>query len=370
MKKTIILCLILSSFKVWAQTSPNGDSISSDQVTPKLMSDEEKSIPEDRVLPNISLKDHLLKKSVEASRKLFENPPVEERVELIQKEPKVVTAEPTSPPTLDEVHVISSAPQASAYEDQNDIRIFKKNLRFITRNDVPKTVTLPSGSSAIATLLSGVEIASEEKSIDVRLDYAFLGPNKTVVELTGCIAWIKLSGDYSTERLFGKAYSISCRSPNGKTFDLPIMAHVKDERDEYLGIKGKLIANGKLAAAALSFLRDGTMAFGEAMAKSQTNTEVVGGGLSGTTATGTNVSGNKDSYIIGQTAAGASGKFLNWWVDYYTKLSPTIAVPPGTKIFLSVEGEVQIPEIFFANNHSSSRINTNDSIKLNYKEHL
>ncbi|MBL7663579.1 MAG: hypothetical protein JNM93_00485 [Bacteriovoracaceae bacterium] len=370
MRSLIIIGFHLIALNVLAQTSPNGDSISSDQVTPKLMKDEEKSIPEDRVLPNISLKDHFLKKSIEESRKILENPsaPIKENHKTEPQQEMISEVDSISPPSIDEVHVISAAPQFPSYEDQNDVRIFKRNLRYVPGNEIPKTITLPSGSSALATLLSGVEISSEEKSIDVRLDYAFLGPNKAIVELTGCIAWVKLSGDYSTERLFGKAYSISCRSPNGKTFDLPIMAHVKDERDEYLGIKGKLIANGKLAAAALSFLRDGTTAFGEAMAKSQTNTEVVGGGISGTTATGTNVSGNKDSYIIGQTAAGASGKFLNWWVDYYTKLSPTIAVPPGTKIYLSVEGEVQIPEIFFVNNQSSTRINTNDSIKLQHKE--
>lgn len=370
MKNEFAITLMLISFSLWSQTSPNGDSISTDQVTPELTTDEEKKIPEDRVLPNISLKDHFLKKSIEASRKILETLPAEVKTGPKEESHPEATAsrEITSPPAIDEVNVISAVTQTPSYEDQNDLRIFKKNLRFVSGNEIPKTVTLPSGSSALATLLSGVEISSEEKSIDVRLDYAFLGPNKAIVELTGCIAWVKLSGDYSTERLFGKAYSISCRSPSGKTFELPIVAHIKDESDEYLGIKGKLIANGKLAAAALSFLRDGTTAFGEAMAKSQTNTEVVGGGLSGTTATGTNVSGNKDSYIIGQTAAGASGKFLNWWVDYYTKLSPTIAVPPGTKIYLSIEGEVQIPEIFFANNQSTTRINTNDSIKLQYKE--
>lgn len=373
MKHLFIILLILSTDS-FAQ-APNGNSIYSDQVTPKLTTDEEKVIPEDRVLPNISLKDHFLKKSIEASKKILETPqeaiPKEAPTPVEKPLPTVAEESLSAPPALDEVHIVSSSIQKeSAYEDQNDVRIFKSNLRYIKNNEVPKTITLPSGSSALATLLSGVEIASDVKSIDVRLDYAFLGPNKTVVELTGCIAWVKLSADYSTERLFGSAYSISCRSPSGKTFDLPIVAHIKDERDEYLGIKGTLLANGKLAAAALSFLRDGTTAFGEAMAKSQTNTEVVGGGLSGTTATGTNVSGNKDSYIIGQTAAGASGKFLNWWVDYYTKLSPTIAVPPGTKIYLSVEGEIQIPEVFFTtkNNSSTYRINTNDSIKLHYKE--
>ncbi len=368
--KYLFITLLILSANSFAQ-APNGNSIYSDQVTPKLTTDEEKSIPEDRVLPNISLKDHFLKKSIEASKKILENPQKTIKEVPVEKpSPSIAEESLSAPPALDEVHIVSSSIQKeSAYEDQNDVRIFKSNLRYIKNNEVPKTITLPSGSSALATLLSGIEIASEMKSIDVRLDYAFLGPNKAVVELTGCIAWVKLSADYSTERLFGSAYSISCRSPNGKTFDLPIVAHIKDERDEYLGIKGTLLANGKLAAAALSFLRDGTTAFGEAMAKSQTNTEVVGGGLSGTTATGTNVSGNKDSYIIGQTAAGASGKFLNWWVDYYTKLSPTIAVPPGTKIYLSVEGEIQIPETFFtANNSSTNRINTNDSIKLHHKE--
>lgn len=368
MKKTLLILSILFNH-AFAQT-PNGDSIYSDQVTPTINTEKESSIPEDRVLPNISLKDHFLKKSIEASRKILEEkskePPQEE-----SDQPTIETSR-HDPPKIDEVSVVSaSLAESASYEDKDDIRIFRGNLKYVRGNETPKTITLPSGSSALGTLLSGIELSSNEKSIDARLDYAFLGPNKAVVELTGCIAWIKLHSDFSTERLFGTAYSISCRSPNGKTFEVPVLAHIKDERDEYLGIKGKLLANGKLAAAALSFLRDGTTAFGEAMSKSQTTTEVVGGGLAGNSASGSNVTGSKDSYIIGQTAAGASGKFLNWWVDYYTKLSPTIAVPPGTKIYLSVEGEVQIPEIFFVNNHrQENRINTDESISTFKKKEI
>lgn len=361
-----ILMIFIMLSKALAQTTPSENSIYSDQVTPQLHEEKADLVPEDRVLPNLSLKDHLLIKNLEKSKVILGRLPEENKksAKSITDEVKVSQSIEQNPPPISEVKIIPT-PEAipSTFEDKDGIRIFKRNLKFINPVQNLPTITLPSGSTALATLLGGVEVASEERSIDARLDYAFLGPNKSIVELTGCVTWIKLKGDYNTERLYGNAYSISCRAPNGKTFDIPIKAHVKDEKDEYLGAKGKLLANGKLAAAALSFLKDGTVAFGEAMSRSQTTTTVVGGGLTGNSASGQNVTGDKESFILGQTAAGASGKFLNWWVDYYTSLSPTIAIEPGKKLFLSLEGEVQIPEVFFSSNENiKSRLNTEQSL--------
>ena len=366
----LILILVLLS-KAFAQTTPSENAMNSDQVTPQLLEEKNNLVPEDRVLPNLSLlslKDHLILKHIEKSKNILNNfaGTKNEVKSVVKDEVKTVQSVEQNPPPLSEVKIIP-APEIptshDSYEDKDGIRIFKKNLKFSREKEAQPTITLPSGSSALATLLGGVELASEERSIDARLDYAFLGPNKAVVELTGCVTWIKLKGDYNTERLYGNAYSISCRAPNGKTFEIAIKAHVKDEKDEYLGAKGKLLANGKLAAAALSFLKDGTVAFGDALSHSQTTTTVVGGGLTGNSTSGQNVTGDKESYVLGQTASGAAGKFLNWWVDYYTSLSPTIAVEPGKKIFLSLEGEVQIPEIFFSNSETIKyRLNTQESI--------
>jgi hypothetical protein len=189
------------------------------------------------------------------------------------------------------------------------------------------------------------------------LDSIFLGPNGTVVEMNDCIVWMKLRANFNNERLYGKGYSLSCRSESGKTFELPLLAHVKGE-DAYLGIKGELIANGKMKAAIAGFLQEGVAGYGNAVAKSQTTTTVVAaGGEVGSTASAENVTGSDSKYILGKAVSGAANnRFLNWYLDFYSSLLPTIAVPPGTKIYLSVEGEIQVPKEFFKN--SKTRVNT------------
>jgi hypothetical protein len=120
-----------------------------------------------------------------------------------------------------------------------------------------------------------------------------------------------------------------------------------DQKEEYLGARGTLVARGKALASALSFLSDGVKAFGSAMAAAQVNTEVTSGGGFGDPVKGSYVGGDKNKYIVGQTLSGTSAKFLDWWIDYYQSLSPTIAIGPGKKIYLALHRTVHIPKIFF-----------------------
>lgn len=373
--KIIILFLVVFSSYSEAQNLPSENLINSDQVTPNLGGDGSKEIPEDRVLPNMNISDISLLDKIKESRSILDNatkniilptrPSKGDKTSAPQLADVEIIKDELQPPIIDEVSTINSAIEQKSFEDTaGGVRIFTKNLRYSQDSLSPKTITLPSGSSALATLLGGLEVSSNEVKIDVRIDYAFLGPNKTVVELNGCIAWVRFRADFSTERLYGSAYSISCKAPNGKTFELPIVGHIKDEEDEYIGAKGKLIPNGKLAASVLGFLQDGASAYGDALAKAQTTTTVTPGSGLGSPATGENVTQDRAAYISGQTIAGASGKFLNWWVDHYTQLAPTIAVAPGKKIFISIEGEVQIPELFFED-ETLHKTNTAGTITIN-----
>lgn len=366
--------ILLIGTNVYSQNMPSEDLISTDQVTPSLGEAGSTDIPEDRVLPNLNLSDISLLEKIKESRKIINDVKNEKIEEVLPKkkpsaplitEIEIIQEDENELAVTDEVSTISSAIEQKSYQDTaGGLRVFTRNLKYSNSALIPQTITLPSGSSALATLLGGLEVSSSEVRIDVRIDYAFLGPNKAVVEMNGCIAWVKFRADFSTERLYGTAYSISCKAPNGRTFDLPIVGHIKDEEDEYIGARGKLIPNGKLAASVLGFLQDGATAYGDALAKAQTTTTVAPGSGLGSPATGENVTNDRTAYIAGQTIAGASGKFLNWWVDHYTQLAPTIAVAPGKKIFISIEGEVQIPEMFFEDD-KTHKTNTGATMTIN-----
>lgn len=238
--------------------------------------------------------------------------------------------------------------------EHSSIKVFNENIRYSKGGEL-EFIILPSGSSATATLLGGVNISTEERSIEVNLDSAFIGPNDAVVELKGCIAWLKLSANYNDERLYGNGQTISCRTNKGNTFEIPILAHVKGD-DEYLGVKGSLVANGKMKAGALEFIKDGIAGYAEARAKTQTTTSISTSENIGAVAD--NVTGNGSSYALNKAiSSSADNRFLNWYIDHYSSLAPTIAVPPGTKIFLTIQGEVKVPREFFS--QSGIKYNTN-----------
>jgi hypothetical protein len=87
----------------------------------------------------------------------------------------------------------------------------------------------------------------------------------------------------------------------------------------------------------------------------------VAGGPNSNPISGSNVTGNNAKYIAGKSLAGASAGFLDWWIDYYKSLSPTLAMPPGSKIFLTIKGEVQIPKEFF----TEEKISANEILRKN-----
>ena len=69
-------------------------------------------------------------------------------------------------------------------------------------------VQIPSGSFVKAKLLTGIE-APEGKALPVLLqaDYAFIGPNKSKVDLSGCFLIAKSTGNLSIERVeIGRAH--------------------------------------------------------------------------------------------------------------------------------------------------------------------
>ena len=350
-----------------ANELPNNNALKHDQVISNFKEKKSNHIPGDKMIPELHIEDVEAIKMIKKAKKSFDKHIKEKKIHQLVE--KVVPSKPPifkEPPQTKKIKrpkklyippkkKISLSPK-TVLPPRPNIRIFRVQKREETY------VSLPSGSTALGTLLGGVEVSREKKSIDVRLDFAFYGPNNAVVELTGCIVWVKLWGNYNTERLEGEAYSLSCRAEDGTTFEVPIKAHIKDKKDEFLGIKAKFLTRGKAVAAALSFLRDGTKEFGQALSAAQVVTEISPGNTNGGPVKGENVLGDQSKYIAGKSISAATGRFLDWWVNFYMSLDPTQAVPPGTKAFLTTEGEILIPRKFFKPvklSNISHRTNTN-----------
>lgn len=227
------------------------------------------------------------------------------------------------------------------------VTIFSDHLQFVSDVSQGEMVSLPSASIALGTVLYGVEaLPTDTRPLVVELNHLWLGANQAVLEMTGCRLWLDVKGDYTTERVAGLAKDMTCRSDDGTTFSVNLAGHMIDEHEEYLGAKGELVAKGKALASALTFLQDGTAAFGSAMSAAQVSSQMSNNGESGTT-TSQNVSGDQNKYMAGKSLSASTAKFLNWWIDFYQSLQPVVAIASGKQVYIAIRGTIKVPRAFF-----------------------
>ena len=338
--KTLLLFMMTYSLDVLANSWPGENSLPPDQTISNLEKPQNKMIPGDRVLPTFHFEDEKIKKIAQEAQKKFQE--VSKKTLIVQNAPKPRGLRPKRPKRKrPEIRI-----------EVPSIKVFRRTFQ---KKREEEFIALPNGSTALISSRGGIEVEegmSKKKKLDIRIEYSFLGPNEAVVELTGCMGWISVWGRYNTERIYGELEEISCRSPDGDSFTLKARGIIKDHKDEYVGAKGKFIANGKFSAMALSFLKDGTTEFGQALSLAQVQKDTVKS--SEFVESGFKVS-DEGKYIAGKSLSGATGRFLNWWVDFYTSQAPTLALAPGKKMFLTLSEEIQIPKKFFKDvkNHNT-----------------
>ena len=109
------------------------------------------------------------------------------------------------------------------------------------RKSKKMAVKIPAGSFVKAKLLTGIE-APEGKALPVLLqaDYAFIGPNKSRIDLTGCFLIAKSTGNLSIERVEMQATKISCVSRSGRMFDAQINGFAADAKDSSFAVMGRV----------------------------------------------------------------------------------------------------------------------------------
>ena len=203
-------------------------------------------------------------------------------------------------------------------------------------------IKIPAGSFVKATLLTGVE-APEGRALPALLkaDYAFIGPNKTRVDLTGCFFIGKSTGNLSIERVELQVVKLSCVARSGRFFERDINGFVADAKDNSFAITGTV--NGKKnRVAALAFLSSIVEGLGRAVQQSQTTTETnaVGGSSS-------LITGDQARYLAAGGAATAANRITEFYLKHAESLLPTINVGSGSSVFIIVQDTLGLPDWYF-----------------------
>ena len=204
------------------------------------------------------------------------------------------------------------------------------------------TVKIPSGSFVKAKLLTGVE-APEGKALPVLLqaDYAFVGPNKSRIDLTGCFLIAKSSGNLSIERVEMQVTKISCVSKSGRMFDKKINGFVTDAKDNAFAIMGQV--NSKQdRVASMAFLSSVVEGISESLQQAQTTTQTYSTGL-----TSSLVTGKSGQYMAAGGASSAASQVTQWYLKHAQDLLPTINVGSGQDVWLIVQDTVELPNWYF-----------------------
>lgn len=206
----------------------------------------------------------------------------------------------------------------------------------------PLGVKLPSGSFVKAKLLTGVE-APEGKALPVLLqaDYAFVGPNKTKIDLSGCFLIAKSTGNLSIERVEMQATKISCVSKSGRMFERDLSGFVADSKDNSFAVIGDV--NSKQdRVAAMAFLSSIVEGIGGAISQAQTSTmtNAVGGSSLA-------ITGDQKKFIAASGASNAAAAVTSWYLKHAENLLPTINIGSGQDLWVIVQDSIELPNWYF-----------------------
>ena len=223
-------------------------------------------------------------------------------------------------------------------------------IAFPVKDEAPSDgVVLPAGSYVKAKMLTGVD-APEGKPYPVLLvlDYSYISPNDSRVDLSGCFMIAKAEGNLSTERIEGQATKLSCVSKNKKMFERDVNGFIADHSDGSFGIKGKVnTKQGRVAA--MAFMSSVVEGVGRAVQQSQTTNTVnpLGGSSSVMT-------GDAEKYAVAGGAANAGSMVAQWYLKQAQNLSPTVSAESAREVWIIMKDKVDLPKEFFRKERSSS----------------
>lgn len=363
----MLIALLIVSTAAFATVQSSLNSLSGDQNTAPIQ-DQTNNVPGDKVIPpidNAKIDDIVAKAQATWMEEQNKTAATSEQITVKDETPHLVaqtlkSAESVEknvnplPKLISLKQIVQPArrqqpvPEVLRYDMPSGeaVTVFQSNMNRLEE----ETVILPSGAHAFGRVKFGEEVTANNKTeVLVELDYAFLGPNQSVVELTGCTVWIDVESNFQTQKIKGAMQDMTCTMPSGRVFTVPVSGPLVEVASGYAGLESDLILKGPAKAAALTFLSDITKAYGAATAAAQTRTDVVGGDRYSERST--NVEGNKRAYVEGKVIE-AHGDFLKYIASFFNSLQPTLALPPGAKVHLVNRHNVKIPKTFFKKGES------------------
>lgn len=215
---------------------------------------------------------------------------------------------------------------------------------------------LASGSTALVTFQSGLNVAEEEsEDINGTIDAVFLGPNKSEVKLNGCNIWVAVNGKYRDSRIRINKDSkakITCVPLSLVPFTVEAEVQVKDQYDEQIGILGELNLSNQRRAALISGLNSGIKAFAGAISAGQVTQTVTSndGGL----ASSSNITGSSSRYATANAIQQATGSMLDNVNNLYNSMRATISLGAGSQAFIIIKDTVKIPKVFLNSSNEST----------------
>jgi conjugal transfer pilus assembly protein TraB len=173
------------------------------------------------------------------------------------------------------------------------------------------------------------------------MDYAFIGPNESKIDLSGCFGISKAQGDLSTERVQMQVTKLSCVSKQGRLFERDINGFVADDKDNSFAVIGDV--NSKQdRVAAQAFLSSIVEGVGKAIQQTQTTQQTTPLGGSQST-----VTGDAAKYIAAGGASEAASQVTQWYLRQAQGLLPTINVGSGQDIWVVMQDKVELPNWYF-----------------------
>lgn len=358
-KLILLTTLCLSSVASHGQSSL--DPLPGDESLAPIKKETARGLPGDKAYPDINEQIEAAKKAMKEAfekemAKATQPPPArqtassskrKEKETKVREEPtNTVTEQPSKTKVVNRRRTRLPKRNKGVFIESSGVTIFTENFSEWEE----EFIRVPALSSSYGTVLFGEEVtASEPDWVVARLDYAFLGPNGSVVELKGCRVDIDLTAKYHTQKVKGKLKKIVCRSPSGKVFEKDITGKIVDARNDYGGVAADFIMSGPAKAAALNSLDRAINAWGTAVSFTSSKREAVSNEYS--TSEVSNAT-NKSDYIKGEVGKEA-GSFFGYIAKFYESQEVPLAVAPGAKIHAYIRTELVIPYEFFKEKHNA-----------------
>lgn len=200
-----------------------------------------------------------------------------------------------------------------------------------------RTVHIPAGSFAEATLLTGVfaPTGGEPLPVLLRLDAALIGPNSTRLRLPDALLVGKAVGDANSRRATVQIETISVATQSGRVHDVKTNGWVVDD-DGLQGLRGTYVWRADeivTLAAATGALSAGA----DALAARELTTSVTP--LGGVTSA---VTGDAERLAAYRALGGASSRLSEVIAERLKEVVPAIHVPNGRKVTIAFVNGVTI----------------------------